>query len=130
MRWLCCVMVLVLLAAGCAKPKPVVVPTPPPKPRPVKKEPAPPPPLLLPRIGLEDEDRLREEARSRVEGAEQLVRQLDQKRLAGEQQETYLTIQSFLFKAREAFSTEDFFRAFNLADKAQVLAQELLRMVR
>jgi hypothetical protein len=70
---------------------------------------------------------MRQGAEARVEGTEQIIKQLDQNKLAKEQEETLLTIQSFLSKAREAISTEDFVKAFNLADKAQVLAQELLR---
>jgi len=53
-----------------------------------------------------------------------------QQKLATEQQEIFLTIQSFLSKAKEALSIMDFPRAFNLADKAQVLANELFRALR
>ena len=138
--------------AACAEKKaPLVVPPPapaPPKPRPAKKErlvpqapaaPAPakeelpppsPPPLLSPGAGQREDDRLKQEAKARVEGAEQIVKQINQKRLAKEQQETLSTIQSFLSKAKEALSLEDFLRAANLADKAQVLAQELLHTIR
>ncbi|HLC21755.1 MAG TPA: hypothetical protein VJM10_06585, partial [Candidatus Methylomirabilis sp.] len=104
-------------------------------PRPAKKEPPlppppPPPPLLSPQVGQAEADVLRQEAEAKVEGAEQLIKQIDQTKLAKEQEETFLTIQSFLSKAKEAISTEDFLKALNLADKAQVLAQELLRAVR
>ncbi len=137
--------------AACAEKKaPLVGPPPapaPPKARPVMKEgtlppappapaavkeklPPPPPPLLSPEASREEEARLKQEAKARVEGAEQIVRQIDQKRLAKEQQDTFSTIQSFLSKAREALSLEDFLRAANLADKAQVLAQELIHTVR
>jgi hypothetical protein len=137
--------------AACAEKKaPLVVPPPAPAPpirRPVKKErprpqappaqapakeklPPPPPPLLSPEAGQGEEGRLKQEAKARVEGAEQIVRQIDQNRLAKEQQETFSTIQSFLSKAKEALSLEDFLRAANLADKAQVLAQELLHTIR
>jgi hypothetical protein len=40
------------------------------------------------------------------------------------------TIQSFLSKAREALLVKDFSRAYNLADKALILAEELLGAVR
>lgn len=98
------------------------------KPRPAGKE--PPPPLLSPQVGHEEEDRLKQEAKARIDGAEQIVRQIDQKKLAKEQQETLLTIQSFLFKAKEALSIKDFLRAFNLADKAKILADELVSALR
>jgi hypothetical protein len=81
-------------------------------------------------VGQEEEDRLKQEAKSRIDGAERLVKQIDQDRLVEEQRGTLLTIQSFLSKAREAISLEDFLRAFNLADKAQILAQELLNSLR
>ena len=134
MRALCCAMLLAVVAAGCAEKQAIVPPTPAPapaKPRPVKKQPPPPaPPLLSPQVGQAEADVLRQEAEARVEGTEQLIKQIDQKKLAKEQEETFLTIQSFLSKAKEAISTEDFLKAFNLADKAQVLAQELLRTIR
>lgn len=91
----------------------------------MKKEP-PPPTILSPRVGQEEEDRLKQEAKSRIDEAERLVKQIDQRKLAEEQRGTFLTIQSFLSKAKEALSLEDFLRAFNLADKAQILALELV----
>jgi hypothetical protein len=154
MRALCCALLIAVMAAGCAEKQAVVPPTPaptPPKARPVKKlpppsqvpstprpakkeapppPPPPPPPLLSPQVGQAEADLLRQEAEARVEGTEQMIKQIDQKKLAKEQEETFLTIQSFLSKAKEAISTEDFLKAFNLADKAQVLAQELLHTIR
>lgn len=117
------------------KPRPVkkerALPQPPPAPAPAKEElPPPPPPLLSPDAGQEEEGRLKQEAKARVEGVEQILRQIDQRRLAKEHQETFSTIQSFLSKAKEALLSEDFLRASNLADKAQVLAQELLHTIR
>lgn len=128
MRPLCSTILLAFIVASCAKPTAVVAPTPPPappKPPPLKKEPPPPPPLLSPQVGREEEDRLKQQAKARIEGAEQIVKQIDQKKLANEQQETFLTIQSFLAKAKEALTLKDFLRAFTLADKAQILADEL-----
>jgi hypothetical protein len=100
------------------------------EPSPVKKEDLPPPTILSPRVGQEEEDRLKQEAKSRIDGAERLVKQIDQNRLVEGQRGTLLTIQSFLSKAREALSLEDFLRAFNLADKAQILALELVNTLR
>jgi hypothetical protein len=141
MRLLCSAILLVtVILAGCAEKKATVIPRSPlrpQRPRPVKKEPSPvkkedlpPPTILSPRVGQEEEDRLKQEAKSRIDGAERLVKQIDQNRLAEDQRGTLLTIQSFLSKAREALSLEDFLRAFNLADKAQILAQELLNSFR
>lgn len=81
-------------------------------------------------MGEKEDNRLKQEAGVKVAGAEQLVRQIDQKKLGKEQQETLLTIQSFLSKAKEALSTEDSLRAFTLADKAFILAQDLLQTLR
>jgi hypothetical protein len=99
----------------------------PPTPSPVP--PAPPPPRVL-SPQLEDEDRVQREAQSRIDGTERLVRQIDQKKLVGDQQQNFLSIQSFLAKAREAISARDVERAFSLADKAYVLAKDLSRAVR
>lgn len=80
---------------------------------------------LSPRIGEVETDRLKKEAESRIEATEQIVRGIDEKKLAMDQQATLLTIQNFLVKAREALVARDFIRASNLADKAKVLAEGL-----
>jgi len=140
MRLLCsAILLLTVILAGCAEKKTAVIPdTPPglPKRRPVKKEPppvkkeSPPSTVLSLEASQEEEDRLKQEAMSRIDGAERIVKQIDQNSLAEDQRGTFLTLQSFLSKAREALSLEDFLRAFNLADKAQILAQELLNSLR
>ena len=43
---------------------------------------------------------------------------------------SFFTIQSFLVKAKEALSERDVQRAFALADKAYLLANELSRTLR
>jgi hypothetical protein len=147
MRLLCsAILLLMVILAGCAEKKTAVIPdTPPgpPKPRPVRKEPSsvrkeappvkkesPPSTVLSLEASQEEEDRLKQEAMSRIDGTERIVKQIDQNRLAEDQRGTFLTLQSFLSKAREALSLDDFLRAFNLADKAQILAQELLNSLR
>ncbi|PYO55587.1 MAG: hypothetical protein DMD83_18870 [Candidatus Rokuibacteriota bacterium] len=72
---------------------------------------------------------MRREAQKRIDGTERLVRQIDQKKLVGQQQQNFETIQSFLAKAKEALSARDLQRAFTLADKAYLLADELSRML-
>ena len=84
-----------------------------------------PPPVLAPQASAEEEQRIKNQAERRIEGTERLVQKIDPSRLAREQQENYLTIQSFLAKAREALSSRDVQRAFTLADKAFLLADEL-----
>lgn len=121
---------LALGLTGCAGLKAIVFPpSSSPPPSPTRKEPSAPA-VLSPQVGREEEERLTQEAKVRIEKAEQAVRHIDQKRLAREQRESFLTIQSFLAKANEALATKDFPRAFNLADKAKVLADELLNALR
>src|SRR3990170_827588 len=114
MRSLYYVILLAVMLGGCAEKKATVIPgspLPPPRSRPVKKEPSrvkkeppSPPTILSPRVGQEEEDRLKQEATSRIDETERMVKQIDLNRLAEEQRGTLLTIQSFLSKAREALS--------------------------
>jgi hypothetical protein len=83
--------------------------------------------VLSPQVGEREEARLKQAATSRIDRAERLVKQVDPKTLGKEQHETFETVQSFLAKAREAMSAKDFQRAFTLADKAKVLAEELVK---
>jgi len=88
------------------------------------------PPVLAPQASAEEEQRLKAQAERRIEGTEKLVQRIDPARLPREQQENYRTIQSFLVKAREALSTRDVQRAFTLADKAYLLADEMSKVPR
>jgi hypothetical protein len=118
-------LLVALALSGCVTIKEVFTPTPPPPPL----EPAPPPPpaVLSPQVGSEQERQLHREAQDRIDRTERLLSQVDPKRLAGQQQESYQTIQSFLAKAKEALYARDVQRALTLADKAHVLAGELTR---
>jgi len=73
---------------------------------------------------------LRRDATARLDNADRIVKQIAERRLGADQQETLSTIQSFLIKARQALSTQDLQQAFNLADKADALARELIRTTR
>ena len=124
---------LTVIAVGCTKPRTIVAPPPvqaPPKPPPSQKEPPAPAPVLAPEVGTEAQSREKRDAEAKIEGAEKIVEQIDKERLADEQQEIFATIQSFLSKARKALSIGDFPRAFNLAEKARILAEELLHVPR
>lgn len=106
-------------------------------PRPGTPAPAPPPvpadalpPVLSPVLSAVDEQKLRAEAQQRIDGAEQRLRQIDPAKLASGQQDSLQTVQSFLDKAREALQTQDVQRAFTLADKAYLLADELAKRPR
>ncbi|HSB72787.1 MAG TPA: hypothetical protein VLH58_06160 [Candidatus Methylomirabilis sp.] len=68
---------------------------------------------------------MKRESTARIQKAEEIINQIDQRKLTKDQRDTFSTIQSFLVNAREALSGQDFLRASNLADKAQVLAEQL-----
>jgi len=111
--------------APSAPPPPPAAAVPPPRTAAIPREPSTPAPVLAPQASAEEEQRMKLQAERRIEGTEKLVQRIDPTRLAREERENYLTIQSFLSKAREALSTRDVQRAFTLADKAFLLASEL-----
>jgi hypothetical protein len=113
-----------------APPPPAAPPPAPPKTAALPPKDVPSLPVLAPQASVEEELRMKMQAERRIEGTEKLVQRIDPSRLAREQQENYLTIQSFLSKAREALSTRDMQRAFTLADKAYLLADELSKVPR
>ena len=122
-----------LLATGCAQIQSIFAPTPPPlprPPRPAQPERREPPPLLSPQVSPELEGRLMDEATAKIQGAERTLQSIDTGKLANDQQETYQTIDSFLSQAREALSRKDFPQALNLAQKAQILSNELSKALR
>jgi hypothetical protein len=144
-RALALVLAVTLALSGCVRIKeifstappapPAVEPAPPPPspPAPVEPAPSPPPPppaVLSPQVSAEQERQLQRDAQARIDRTERLLSQVDPKRLAGQQQESYQTIQSFLAKAKEALYARDMQRALTLADKAHVLAGELTRRIR
>jgi hypothetical protein len=89
--------------------------------------PAPPrpAPVLSPHVGTDEERRLVTAAQTRIDEADRVMGRIDQKKLGKRQLETLTTIQSFIAKAREAMGARDFERAYTLADKAHVLAEEI-----
>jgi hypothetical protein len=96
------------------------VATPAPSPTPPKQ------PAVL-STAVDDDQRVRREAQNRIEGAERLVQGIDRTKLAEQQEQNVQTIESFLSKAKEALAMRDLQRAYTLADKAFVLADELSR---
>jgi hypothetical protein len=112
MRRLLALNLLIMLAAppfGCTPAK-LAAPT--------------PSPVLLPDSKTEG-NRMAQQASARIARAEQMANQVDHKKLTLDQEETYLTIKSFVVKAKKAMQVKDFARASTLADKAIVLAEEL-----
>ncbi len=71
-----------------------------------------------------------DEANKKIQGAEQNLLSIDPQKLAADQQDTYQIIHSFLIQASAALSRKDFPRALNLAQKAQILSDELSRALR
>jgi outer membrane biosynthesis protein TonB len=110
-------------------------PSPPPAPRPAaptppappapRVTPDPPPPVLSPVLSAVDEQKLRADTQQRIDRAAQRLRQIDPAKLASGEQDSLQTVQSFIDKAREALQAQDIQRAFTLADKAYLLADEL-----
>jgi hypothetical protein len=96
-----------------------------------EEEPGPKPaapqavPLLSPDVSEKEKMQSEQEAMTKIRQVEQRVAQIDHNHLTKQQQDTLLTIQSFLSKAEEAISLKDVPRAFNLAEKAQTLVGEL-----
>ncbi len=132
MRALALVLAVTLALSGCVRIKEIFSGAPP-APPPVEPAPSPPPPppaVLSPQVSSEQERQLQRDAQDRIDRTERLLSQVDPKRLAGQQQESYQTIQSFLAKAKEALYARDVQRALTLADKAHVLAGELTRRIR
>jgi len=109
------------LLACCAELPAAVAP-----PKPGAEKAAPVAPVLSPDVSPEAAERLSRETRARLDATEGLLRPLDGKALPPAQAETYSTIQSFLAKAREALERQDLQRAATLADKAHILARELV----
>jgi len=107
--------------AAPAKVTPPVAPVPPPP---------SPSPKLAPQLSPPEEERLRRDATARIDATERIIRQVADRRLGTNQQETLATIQSFVDKARQALGAQDLQQAFTLADKAEALAQDLLRTTR
>jgi hypothetical protein len=100
-------------------------PAPPPPPQRVTPEPAPP--VLSPVLSAVDEQKLRADTQQRIDRTTQRLRQIDPTKLASADQDSLQTVQSFLEKAREALQAQDIQRAFTLADKAYLLADELTK---
>ena len=111
-------------------PAPITPVPAPPRTAAIPRESPGPAPVLAPQASAEEEQRMKSQAERRIEGTERLVQKIDPTRLVREQRENYLTIQSFLAKAREALSARDVQRAFTLADKAYLLADELSKRPR
>jgi hypothetical protein len=99
-------------------------------PRPPEPSQSPPPPVLSPQVSTEEDARLRGDAKNRMTGTETLLRQVDSKKLGGQQQENFRIIESLLASAKDALYARDTQRARTLAEKAYLLAEDLVRSLR
>ena len=99
-------------------------------PPPPEPSPSPPPPVLSPQVSTEEDARLRGDAQNRMTGTETLLRQVDSKKLGGQQQENFRIIESLLASAKDALYARDTQRARTLAEKAYLLAEDLVRSLR
>jgi|SRR5262249_44165519 len=99
-------------------------------PPPAEPSPSPPPPVLSPQVSSEEEARIRGDAQNRMNGTETLLRQVDSKKLGGQQQENVRIIESLLASAKDALYARDTQRARTLAEKAYLLAEDLVKSLR
>lgn len=99
-------------------------------PPPPEPSPSPPPPVLSPQVSTEEDARIRGDAQNRMTGTETLLRQVDSKKLGGQQQENFRIIESLLASAKDALYARDTQRARTLAEKAYLLAEDLVRSLR
>jgi outer membrane biosynthesis protein TonB len=117
-------------------PPPAAEPAPPPRPRPATAaaEPAPQPatpavaaPQISPALTAADQARLMRLATDQIRVAERNLQTATGRRLNSVQDDLYQKVQGFLSQAHEAIRANDWVRAQNLAEKAQVLSAELVK---
>jgi hypothetical protein len=85
------------------------------------------PPRISPVLSAADQERLTRLATNQIRVAEKNVQSANGKRLNSAQQDLYQKVQGFLGQAHEAIRVNDWVRAQNLAEKAQVLSSELIK---
>ena len=116
-------------------PAPAIEPEPPPS-RPVaavapaqppQPVPAVAPPRISPVLTVADQERLTRLATDQIRVAERNLQTATGRRLNSVQDDLYQKVQGFLSQAHEAIRGNDWVRAQNLAEKAQVLSAELVK---
>lgn len=83
------------------------------------------PAILVPEVPNKDNGQVIVTYKSKIEETQNLLRTITESQLTKEQHDTYISINSFLEKSREAFSQDDLSMAMNLAEKAHTLAKEI-----
>jgi hypothetical protein len=84
------------------------------------------PAILVPEIPNKDNGQVIVTYRSKIDETHNLLRTINESKLSKEQHDTYVSINSFLEKAQEAFSQNDLSMAVNLSEKAHTLAKEIV----
>lgn len=113
-----------------APPRPRPRPTHQADPEPPATEPAAPkadPPRISPRYTPAEEAALREQTNRSISKAEDNLQRVSGRRLNPAQNDMAEKIRGYLGQAREAAQAGDWFRAQNLASKAEVLSEELIK---
>lgn len=111
-------------------PRPRVIPPPAPAPTaPVAEEDKPPAPTIAPQLSTQEFAAAQQETNESLGIAEKNLAATRGKKLNAAQSDLVSKIKGFLKDAREAAKAGDWALARNLAKKAQVLSEELLRSV-
>jgi hypothetical protein len=82
-------------------------------------------PQLTLRLPPDQEQRLREETRRRLDDTEKVIRQLEARPLSSRDRETLALAHSLVDQARKAYQAQEWERAANLSTKARTLAEDL-----
>ncbi len=119
-----------LVPVRVAPPRPRVPPAPSPTPAaPVAEEEKPPAPTITPQLSRAEFAAAQQETNQSLDIAEKNLAATRGKTLNAAQSDLVSKIKGFLKDAREAARAGDWVLARNLAKKAQVLSEELLRSV-
>jgi hypothetical protein len=96
-------------------------------PEPAQPGPAVAMPQITPVLTAADQERLTRLATDQIRIAERNLQTATGRRLNSLQDDLYQKVQGFLSQAHEAIRANDWVRAQNLAEKAQVLSSELVK---
>ena len=84
------------------------------------------PAILVPEIPNKDNGQVIVTYKAKIDETQNLLRTINERQLSKEQHDTYISINSFLEKAQEAFSQNDLSMALNLSEKAHTLTKEIV----
>lgn len=105
---------------------PLPTPTPATQPEPETTAPKPPAPQMSPRLTPAEQVAYRQQTQEAIAVAEKNLQAVSKRKLSAAQQDIAGKVRGFLGQAQEAMAIADWVRALNLAQKAQLLSQELL----